>query len=219
MESNVSKPVKLVIIGDSISDCGRMRPVGEGHLEALGDGYVRMLDAAVKVEHPEWHLHLVNMGIGGNTSRDLVGRWQTDLLALAPKYVLIQIGINDVWRHFDRPLQPELHVSLTEYRSNLDTMIDSAAAAGCGVILCSPFFLEPNREDPMRAMADQYRAEMERCAQAHGLPYIDLQTPFDALAAHYYSCCMSADRVHPNTVGQYVITRTIEKNFETIFGA
>ena len=31
---------KLVMIGDSITDCGRARPVGEGGFDALGHGYV-----------------------------------------------------------------------------------------------------------------------------------------------------------------------------------
>lgn len=209
---------KLVVMGDSISDCGRARPVGEGSPDALGDGYVRLLDAMVSVDHPEWQLHFVNMGVGGNTSRDLAARWQTDLVAQKPDYALLQIGINDVWRYFDRPLQTAVHVSTEEYRANLDAMLDSAAAIGCRVILFSPFYLEPNRDDPMRAAADRYRAEMARCAAAHGLPYLDLQTRFDAVLAQHYSCRLAPDRVHPNTMGQYVVASALEQAFEKIFG-
>ena len=36
---------KLVILGDSITDCGRARPVGEGLPGALGNGYVNLFDA------------------------------------------------------------------------------------------------------------------------------------------------------------------------------
>ncbi|NLB55614.1 MAG: GDSL family lipase, partial [Lentisphaerae bacterium] len=35
----IDKGSKLVMIGDSVTDCGRARPVGEGR-EALGNGYV-----------------------------------------------------------------------------------------------------------------------------------------------------------------------------------
>lgn len=31
---------KLLMIGDSITDCGRAQPVGEGMNDALGRGYV-----------------------------------------------------------------------------------------------------------------------------------------------------------------------------------
>ncbi len=210
---------KLVVMGDSISDCGRARPVGEGSPDALGNGYVRLLDAMVSVDHPEWGLHFINMGVSGNTSRDLAARWANDLIAQKPDYVLIQIGINDTWRYFDRPLQPDVHVTTEEYRANLGAMIDSAEAAGCRVILSSPFFLEPNRDDPMRAAADRYRAEMARCAKARGVPYIDLQERFDAVLTRHYSCRMALDRVHPNTMGQYVIASALEQAFEEIFGA
>lgn len=209
---------KIVVMGDSISDCGRARPVGEGSPDALGNGYVRLLDAMVSVDHPEWRLHFVNMGVSGNTSRDLAVRWQVDLVQQKPDYALLQIGINDTWRYFDRPLQPEVHVTTEEYRANLNAMLDGAEAIGCKVILSSPFFMEPNRDDPMRAAADRYRAEMARCAKERGLPYIDLQERFDAVLACHYSCRMALDRVHPNTMGQYVIASALEQAFEGIFG-
>lgn len=93
----------IVFIGDSVTDDDRARPVGEGLWEALGKGYVKLIDTFLQVDYPELNLRVINMGIGGNTSRDLVGRWDTDVTALDPDYVVVQIGINDVWRQFDSP--------------------------------------------------------------------------------------------------------------------
>ena len=56
---------KLVILGDSITDCGRARPVGEGLPGALGNGYVNLFDAMAQVDHPAWKLRVVNMGTDG----------------------------------------------------------------------------------------------------------------------------------------------------------
>jgi lysophospholipase L1-like esterase len=94
---------KLVILGDSITDCGRARPVGEGLPGALGNGYVNLFDAMAQVDHPAWKLRVVNMGTDGETSRDLLARWDTDCDALEPDIVAVLIGINDVWRQFDSP--------------------------------------------------------------------------------------------------------------------
>ena len=94
---------KLVILGDSITDCGRARPVGEGLPGALGNGYVNLFDAMAQVDHPAWKLRVVNMGTDGETSRDLLARWDTDCDALEPDIVAVLIGINDVCRQLDSP--------------------------------------------------------------------------------------------------------------------
>ncbi|MEO8452413.1 MAG: GDSL-type esterase/lipase family protein, partial [Gemmatimonadota bacterium] len=41
-------------------------------------------------------LQIFNRGIGGNGIADLLGRWQTDCLALKPRVLSILAGINDV---------------------------------------------------------------------------------------------------------------------------
>src|SRR5437868_3690371 len=106
---------KLVMIGDSITDCGRTRPIAEAPYDALGNGYVSLVNGLITATNPELRLRILNMGISGNTVRDLKARWQSDVLALEPDWLSILIGINDVWRHFDMPLQSELQVPLDEY--------------------------------------------------------------------------------------------------------
>src|SRR3954462_2992704 len=91
---------KLVMIGDSITDCERARPVGEGLFGAVGKGYVAMVDAQLMNAFPERSIRVVNMGSSGNTVRDLAGRWQGDILDLRPDWLSVLIGINDVWRQF-----------------------------------------------------------------------------------------------------------------------
>ena len=41
----LEKDDKLVMIGDSITDCGRTRPDGEGLFDPYGSGYVNMVQA------------------------------------------------------------------------------------------------------------------------------------------------------------------------------
>lgn len=217
MVQDIGKPpVRLVIMGDSIADCGRARPVGEGFPEALGSGYPKLLDAMIKVEHPEWRVNLINMATGGERSRDLVARWQTDCLALNPDYVLVMIGINDVWRYFDSPLQPQLAVPLTEYEENLRRMVSDTRRADGGILFASPYYLEANPADPMRARTDAYRARMAAVAEELQVPYTDTQKPFDALLNVYSTYCLSADRVHPNSVAQYVLARELLRMLERI---
>ena len=36
---------KLLMIGDSVTDCERARPIGEGLFGAVGKGYVQVVDS------------------------------------------------------------------------------------------------------------------------------------------------------------------------------
>jgi len=106
----IEPKTKLLMIGDSITDVGRARPIGEGRNDELGKGYVSFVDALLNSVYPQAAIRVINMGISGNTVRDLKARWQTDVLNLKPDWLSIMIGINDVWRQFDSPKQTEHHV-------------------------------------------------------------------------------------------------------------
>lgn len=76
----MDKGQRLVMIGDSITDCERKFPYGEGLFQGVGKGYVSLVDTLLQTAYPELNLRVTNMGIGGNTVRDLKERWQTDVL-------------------------------------------------------------------------------------------------------------------------------------------
>lgn len=140
---------KLIMIGDSITDCGRSRPAGEGLFDPYGSGYVNMVKAFLDAGYPDRPVRLINKGNSGNTVRDLEKRWQEDVLDLEPDWLSIMIGINDVWRQFDSPKMGD-HVGLKEYEDTLKRIIGAVKPRLKGLILCTPYFIEPNREDPMR---------------------------------------------------------------------
>ena len=158
---------KLLFIGDSITDCERARPVGEIWAGGLGNGYVNFVDALLKARYPAHHIRVVNMGVGADTVKDLKARWQTDVLDLKPDWLSIGIGINDVWWQFAIPEGTEKHIPLDEYSQTLDELVTQTKPALKGLILMTPYYIEPNREEPVRAMMDKYRAAMRRIAETH----------------------------------------------------
>lgn len=198
---------KLVMIGDSITDAGRTRPVGEGLFDPLGRGYVCQFNALLGAVYPELRIRVVNMGCSGNTVRDLKARWQTDVLDLKPDWVSIMIGINDVWRQYDSPLQTEIHVLLPEYEATLRELVAQTRPLVKGLIMATPYYIEPNRQDPMRATMDQYGAVVRRIAAESGAVFVDTQTAFDQALACQYAGTLAWDRVHPTQVGHMVIAK------------
>jgi lysophospholipase L1-like esterase len=198
---------KLVMIGDSITDCGRAQPVGEGLFEATGKGYVTIVDALLTSAYPQLGVRVVNVGTSGHTVRDLKARWDRDVLGMQPDWLSVMIGINDVWRQFDLPRQPEIHVGLEEYESTLDELCAAVRPQLKGLVLMTPYFIEPNRKDAMRARMDQYGAAVKRLAKKHRAIFVDTQAAFDKVLKHIHPMALAWDRVHPNQIGHAIIAR------------
>lgn len=203
----IQKNERLVMIGDSVTDCGRDRPIGERG--GLGSGYPALLNAMLSSRHPELAIRVTNTGVSGNTVRDLKARWQSDVLDLAPAWVSVMIGINDVWRQFDCPLQTERHVLPEEYRSTLEFLVRETLPRVKGLVLVTPVFMDTNRQDPMRARCDEYAAIVRDIAQRTGALLADPQVSFDRYFAHCHPMSMSWDYVHPNLTGHMMIADAI----------
>ncbi|MBB6734634.1 SGNH/GDSL hydrolase family protein [Cohnella zeiphila] len=198
---------RLVMIGDSITDCERKFPYGEGLFQGVGKGYVALSDAMLQAAYPERTIRVTNMGIGGNTVRDLKMRWASDVLALKPDWLSVMIGINDVWRHFDQPAIRESHVELEEYERTLDELAESALPGLQGLIVMSPFYLEPHAGDPMRKKMDQFGQAAKRVAQRHGARFVDTQAVFEPFLRHHHATLLASDRVHPSLAGHMALAR------------
>jgi lysophospholipase L1-like esterase len=198
---------KLVMIGDSITDCERARPIGEGANGSLGKGYVSLVDSLLQATYPQQQIRIVNMGLSGNTVRDLHARWQTDVIDLKPTWVSIMIGINDVWRQFDRPLQTEQHVLLDEYAQTLDALVAKTRGLVNGLVLLTPYIIEPNRLDPMRAAMDSYGAAVEGIAARHSAVFVNTQAAFDQVLGSVHPMTLAWDRIHPGQTGHMILAR------------
>lgn len=202
----------LLMIGDSVTDAGRAKPAGEGLFNALGNGYPTYVRALLESTYPERMIHTINMGTSGNNVRDLKARWQTDVLDFAPDWVSVMIGINDVWRQFDCPTMPKTHVYLPEYEQALGELVDRTLPHVSGMLLMTPYYMEPLKSDPMRAAMDRYGAAVKRVAESRGTLFLDTQALFDELLLHMHSANVAWDRVHPNATGHMLLARNLLKS-------
>lgn len=201
---------RILFMGDSVTDAGRKRPVGEGLWEGVGNGFVRSVDTLLNVCYPEQLFHVVNMGVSGNTTVDLLARWQTDVLDLHPDWVVLCIGFNDVWRWFDEPSLPG-HVTEEQYRANLEKMVRDTLPHVKGMVLMTPYYIETNTADAMRAKMDVYGGIMKEVAAKFGLPCVDLQKEFCDYLQYRHSSYVMWDRVHPGWVGSMLIAKALLK--------
>lgn len=201
----IEKNSRLLFIGDSVTDCGRGYPIGEGN--AIGDGYVKNIHGLLSAFYPDYRICVENTGISGNTVRDLKNRWKSDVLDLHPDWLSIMIGINDVGRQFDSFYRTEKYVYLDEYRQTLNELV--AKTKGCvkGLVLMTPFFIESRQNDPMRMMLESYRDAVKNIARSNDILLVDTQQAFDDVMKHVPTASISWDRVHPGIQGHMVLAK------------
>lgn len=206
---------RLVFIGDSVTDMGRTRngdAPSEGLFEPLGKGYPHVVSGLLNAFYPERLIRITNVGNSGNTVRNLKERWQRDVIDLKPDWLSIMIGINDVWRQFDVPQLPDPPVMPDEYRETLrDLVVRTKPLLAGGLVLMTPYFIEPNRSDLMRARMDEYGAICKEIAKETDVIFVDTQAEFDKILKYRYSAYITWDRVHPNIYGATVIARAFLK--------
>ena len=198
------KPGQTVVaIGDSITAYGNF------------NGYLTMWDTFLAQHYPDLKIpNIINAGIGGQTSQDLVARFQSDVVDKKPDMVTISIGINDVWSRLGAPHDEEI---LAAYKQNITKMIDMAQGAGIEVLLLTPTIIvedlnsEGNRRLAMYVEAEQQIAKEKKCA------VVDLHRLFLAALhkkpADGEPTWLTADGVHMKPLGYAIMAVGLLRGF------
>lgn len=190
------------MVGDSITDAGRR----DTH-PPYGRGYMAQLRMDVAERYPELVLTWLNRGVAGDTVRHLAVRWCDDVIAERPDLLTVMIGINDVWRRFgDRPLEA---VPADEYVSTLVPLLRRARSeTGADILVASPYMVEADRSDPMRAAMDVYGALANEVANEVEGAFIDVQKAFDRALQRRSGEDLTderQDRIHLSAAGHRIV--------------
>ena len=189
----------ILFQGDSVTDAGRSREDPDD----LGPGYPRFAAETLKKSYSG--LTVINRGISGNRSCDLVVRWDEDCLALKPDLLSILIGINDTWRRYDQSSP----TSAAEYEANMRTLLTQVRdTLDIPVVLMEPFVLEvqPGQAE-WREGLDPKNDVFRRLAREVGCRLVPLDGLFAAECCRTPAELLAADGVHPTEKGAALIAR------------
>ena len=194
----------ILFFGDSITDAGRNREAKAGEPGGWGGGYVHQIAAYLGAQDPADELVFTNKGISGNRIYDLEERLQADVLDEEPDIVSILIGINDVWRRFDRDLESPIDKFAKTYRKICKKITDD----GARLVLLEPFVL-PVPED-RRAWREDLNPKIEvvrDMAREFEAILVPLDGIFAAASAKREPAFWARDGVHPSPAGHALIAR------------
>jgi len=210
---NTAKPFffrdgdRAVFLGDSITQQG----------EAPG-GYVWLLRRTLAALYPAENIEVVNAGISGHKSDDMLARFGRDVLDRKPALVTISVGVNDVWHGFydNHPLgNGPRGVPLAAYRGNVEEMIRRAQAAGVRVVLLSTTVIHEDLANRENARTADYNRALREIARRGGVAFADFQRPFRELITTYRRTTgardnmLTTDGVHMNALGNRVMANTL----------
>ena len=100
-------------------------------------GWTTILANRIHLAYPERQIRYINAGVGGNSSRQMLARFDVDVLAHQPQWLLLSAGVVEVRRIYQMDRESD-RVSLDEYSENLFRMVSSALNVGTQVILLEP---------------------------------------------------------------------------------
>ncbi|MXO59958.1 hypothetical protein GRI89_10445 [Altererythrobacter salegens] len=166
-----------VFMGDSIT---------EGWIEADPDFFERN--------------DYVDRGISGQSSSQMVARFEQDVVALRPKAVHIMAGTNDIGGATG-PITED------EFVANIRAMLDMAKSNGIAVVLAGipPMSrLLPRPEFDTRPVVPQLNARMEKLAHDYGAQWVDYYAPLAAPDGSF-DPAYANDGVHPTRAGYAVM--------------
>jgi lysophospholipase L1-like esterase len=199
----------LVMVGDSITACQRIYHDNPEDLPAdLGNGYVSFMDGLLTACYPSHRIQVLNRGVAGDTVRELKARWHADVLNLKPDWLSVCIGINDVWQQFDGKHEGQAYVTLTEYEQTLDELLTTVKLTLKGLLLLTPYFIQP-RGEPLRTMMDDYGAAVQRLAQKYHAIFVDTQAAFDHAVEFTPVESLAWDGAHLTSAGHMILARAV----------
>jgi len=152
----------------------------------------------------------VNRGISGQTTSQLLVRFRADVIALAPKAVVILAGTNDIAGNTGP-------ITIEEIEGNFATMVELAREHGIHVVLAS--VLPVHNYTPMSELTFPVRPPdriaalnkwLKDYAAANGCVYLDYAAAM-ADAKGLLKKDLAEDGLHPNKAGYAIMAPLAEQ--------
>ena len=210
----LEKVHRIVCLGDSITQGGE----GPG-------GYVWLVRHTLATAYSEHPIEVVNAGISGHKSTDMLARFQRDVSDKKPDLVTISVGVNDVWHAFRDFAHNKNYpdgslpngVPLDQYKANVEKMVVMAEEIHAQVVLLSTTVIYEDLSSPENARLVGYNKALKEIANRHHATFVDYQKPFQSLIKLYRkttglkSNFLTGDGVHMNGSGNQIMARELLK--------
>lgn len=205
----------ILFTGDSITEASRnLNDIENLNNNSLGNGFSNVIAGELIACNPDKNFKFYNTGIKGNSSTDLIKRFDNDVIKYNPNIVTLCIGVGDVLRKYNNSgLEP---VDCETYKKNLKIMINKLKEINAHIILLSPYVIDKDNNSKKFLDIQKHVEMCQDIATEYNLDYINLQNVFYNYLQHLDNTMLSSDSVHPNIVGHTIISKLILEKLEKI---
>lgn len=208
--------MKILLVGDSITDMGRDRLCDDKSPCAFGLGYPFILNSKFS-EKDVLKYQLFNRGISGNRIVDVYARVKSDIWNIAPDVMSILIGVNDVWHEIEAKNGVEIDRFEKVYRMLIEDT--QKVLPNLKIMLLEPFFLKgPATAEKIDQFMQvkEYAKVVKKLTEEYGLIFVPLQEKFDRQAEKVGEEALLYDGVHPTIAGSTLIANEWLKGYAKI---
>ena len=192
--------MKILFQGDSVTDAGRDR----SNSSDMGFGYPKYASAMIEDAFPNLDFAVVNLGISGNRTADLLERLQSDFIEIQPDIVSILIGINDVWHHY---AFSGIYTSNEAFEQNYTTLLEEIKQkTNAKIMIIQPFLMDVPDKQQLKAEFIEKQAIVKALADKYADVYLPMHDIFQADEAEDKTV-YAADGVHPTEDGACLIAQ------------
>jgi lysophospholipase L1-like esterase len=183
--------------------------------------------------YPSQEISFFNCGISGDATSGILKRIGSDIMVNKPTHAVIMIGMNDVNRGLYGP-KPSADVdtlqkraaAIANYKTNLDNIVRILLANKVNVILQKPSIYDQTALLPIKnnlGVNDALKICADFCAELgkkYKIPTVDYWTILSKINADLQlkdpkSTIIGKDRVHPLSLGHFIMTYEFLKSMKT----
>jgi lysophospholipase L1-like esterase len=180
-------------------------------------GWTSLLKNRIHLAYPERRMRYINAGIGGNSSRQMLARFDNDILAHQPQWLFLSAGVVEVRRVYQPDREVE-RVPLEEYVHNLNMMTTKALSDDIKVILLEP---TPHARtvtdgppdvtlEDVNTLTRRYATAMKQVAHQTQVGFVPLFEKFLEIENRLAdTASLYADEVHLNSIGDLLYSQII----------
>ncbi len=199
----------MLLIGDSITDCGR-----RAQEAPLGNGYVRIFSEMVTAAHPDRRIRYVNKGIGGNRVVDLKNRWKDDVMDQDFDWLSVMIGINDCAGYLmgqPDPVTPELFAEVYD-----ELLRTTTEARKCEIVLLDPFYISRDTtgssvRSRFLETLPEYIKTVHKMSKKYGTRLVRTHEAFQRHLQYREADFFAPEPVHPYHIGHVIVAHELLK--------
>ncbi|HBO16417.1 MAG: gdsl-family lipolytic enzyme [Candidatus Moranbacteria bacterium GW2011_GWE2_35_2-] len=193
--------MNICIFGDSIT---------EGYYDEEKNGWVNRLKAIFSDDE------ICNLGISGDSTEDLLKRFDADIKDKNPEMIIFAIGTND---SVYLPAEKRNYVDFNKFNENLKTLIEKSRQFTSNIVFVGLTPVDESLTKPIpweiemhytNEEIGKYNKAIRQICEDEKLKFIDI---FDDLASINYKEMLS-DGLHPNAVGHEWMANKIAKELK-----